>query len=184
MLNTLPPDVDLDKLRAALIKRIRLPEWCDCYFWAGRCTPNERGRFCVDGHEWMVARLVWLLARGSVPERILQTCQHPNCVRLEHLTPGTHRDCMLGGSASKRYVARLHPEKWARKENNAHHLRPWLSQGERNGNAKLKVEDVRQIRALVRGGASPRAVARQFKITQSNVSQIVRLKLWKHVPAV
>jgi hypothetical protein len=75
----------------------------------------------------------------------------------------------------------MHPEKWSRKENNAHHLRPELSRGERNGNHKLKEADVLTIRGLVRSGASQGAVARQFRISQSNVSQIVLLKHWKYV---
>ena len=54
--------------------------------------------------------------------------------------------------------------------------------GERNASAKLTESQVREIRNLYgAGGATFSAIAKKFGISKTNVSAIVKRRLWKHV---
>ena len=53
--------------------------------------------------------------------------------------------------------------------------------GERNQNAKLTADDVRTIRQLRRQGIPAKAIAARFGVTTTNVNDILKRKLWKHV---
>lgn len=55
------------------------------------------------------------------------------------------------------------------------------NQGERNGQAKLTEADVRSIRCEVASGRTQTEVARQFKLSQSHVCNIINRKVWNHV---
>lgn len=57
--------------------------------------------------------------------------------------------------------------------------------GENNPSAKLTEEEVRQIVTLYEVGLySQRAIANLYKITQANVSKIIRKDTWKHLSAI
>jgi hypothetical protein len=53
--------------------------------------------------------------------------------------------------------------------------------GEYVGTSKLQADQVLQIRRLSGAGLSQRAIAKQFGIDQSTVSDIVRRERWKHL---
>lgn len=58
---------------------------------------------------------------------------------------------------------------------------PPLVQGEAHYKAKLREDDVRDIRRRVDQGESPSEVAKLFSISYSNVWYIVTRRTWKHV---
>jgi transcriptional regulator len=53
-----------------------------------------------------------------------------------------------------------------------------LLAGEACGHAKLTASQVREIRRLAAMGCKQQAIARQYGIAQSNVSQIVNRTTW------
>lgn len=53
--------------------------------------------------------------------------------------------------------------------------------GEKHGMAKLKPEDVRNIRKLSGNGKTHTEICKLFNVTRSNVTQIVNGKRWKHI---
>ncbi len=53
--------------------------------------------------------------------------------------------------------------------------------GSRNGNSKLKENDIRIIRALAVDGLSTHAIAEKFKVTNTMIRFIVQRKNWRHV---
>ena len=55
--------------------------------------------------------------------------------------------------------------------------------GERNGQAKLTDDDVREIRRRVAAGALQKDVAAMFGVQKMQVSRIVRGERWSHVTA-
>jgi DNA-binding NarL/FixJ family response regulator len=55
------------------------------------------------------------------------------------------------------------------------------ARGVLNCNAKLTEPRVREIRQAYAGGESQVCIARRFRISQSNVSDIVRRRIWAHV---
>src|SRR5262249_30138371 len=71
---------------------------------------------------------------------------------------------------------------WAPRAEQTAHRRPFKQEGlrgERSPSAKLSVSDVAQIRAL-RGTQLQSQIARQFGISQSNVSTILARKTWAY----
>lgn len=60
-----------------------------------------------------------------------------------------------------------------------HQHMPWS--GEKNGNAKLKEEDIRVIRVLAKQGLTNTTIAIRFSVSSVLISLIVRRKLWKHI---
>jgi hypothetical protein len=55
------------------------------------------------------------------------------------------------------------------------------NRGDRNGQAKLDDLAVRAIRGRLSEGVSQRQVAREFEVSQSNVSFIATRKIWSHI---
>jgi len=57
-----------------------------------------------------------------------------------------------------------------------------IKRGESSGLSKIHEDDVIQIRAkYASGNFTQRQIAQQHNITQANVSEIVRMKTWKHL---
>lgn len=54
-------------------------------------------------------------------------------------------------------------------------------QGERHPRAKLKANNVAEIRKLLAEGVLQKAIAAQFGVAQTLISQISRRKIWAHV---
>jgi len=55
------------------------------------------------------------------------------------------------------------------------------SRGENHPNAKLTTEDVKNIRFLYSKGFSLNVIARNFKVTRTNIIHIVKRKTWIHI---
>ena len=54
-------------------------------------------------------------------------------------------------------------------------------QGEAHPNSKLTTEEVLQIRKLYSQGFSINVIARNFKVTKWNITQIIERKTWTHI---
>jgi hypothetical protein len=55
------------------------------------------------------------------------------------------------------------------------------ARGENHPNAKLKSEDVIKIRELYSKGFSIKVIARNFKVSNWNIREIVDRKTWVHI---
>jgi len=55
------------------------------------------------------------------------------------------------------------------------------TRGDRNGNAKLTEEDIRDIRRRAGKGKSQRALAREYGVSEGTIWGIIHRKTWKHV---
>jgi len=71
------------------------------WVWDGDCklitshAKNKDG-CCVIGYKgktWKIHRLVWTIHNGPIPEgiHILQSCNKPACISLDHLTIGINK---------------------------------------------------------------------------------------------
>ena len=90
-------------------------------------------------------------------------CDRPQCVNPLHLEKGSFadntRDCIDRGRFS-----------------------PCDKKGEKNGNSRLKEDDVVNIRNLYnRGGMKQDAIGKMYGIRQAAVSAIILGKKWKHI---
>lgn len=137
------------------------------YPWGSKGYPTislwEKGR----SKGFLVHRLVLLAFVGPCPEGM--QCQHfpdpnPTNNQLDNLSWGTalenQQDRNLHGTGHKKTSAR----------------------GEKQGCAKLKVDEVRTIRNLYATGKYTQVtLARRFGVDQERISRIVRRQAWAHV---
>lgn len=131
-----------------------------CWRWCGYHDKGGYGKIQLDGKPYRVHRLSWELTYGAIPSGIF-VCHHcdvRDCVRPAHLFLGSQADNIADRD---------------RKQRQPH--------GERQGSAKLTVEDVRVLRQEREAGVTLRVLAQRFGVSTSLVSVIARRTIWKHI---
>jgi HNH endonuclease len=131
-----------------------------CWLWTGyRDKKTGYGYISVNSRNRLAHHVALELAGRVVPDglQVNHLCDNPPCVRLDHLVFGTSQDDaddrVLGGRQAR---------------------------GERQGLAKLRQQDVDEIRLLyATGGISQRALARKFGVSQRAIWAIVHGETWK-----
>jgi hypothetical protein len=132
----------------------------DCWEWVGARHEHGYGQFRSRGRTFRAHRTAReLTTREPVPPEmdVLHTCDNPPCCNPSHLYVGTPVD------NARDMIARGRD-----------------TRGAKNARAKLTDAKVIEIRAAVRL-INQRAIARQFGISQANVSRIINRKGWAHV---
>jgi hypothetical protein len=111
--------------------------------------------------EW-AHRVAWELEHGASPGEmhVRHKCDNPPCQNPAHLELGTHLDNMRDMVERKRYTTVY---------------------GSHHGKSKLIEADVLEIRRMHAQGYSQKFLARQFSVTQSNISSICTGKTWAHL---
>lgn len=145
-----------------------------CWIWRGIWS-NHYGHIKLNGKDVAAHRLSYELTNGPIPEGmfVCHTCDNRSCVRPDHLFLGTPRDNIQDASrkgrlpTGERSYARLRPE--------------LVKRGITHYKARLTEGDVRHIRDRYAAGASQKALARTYRVTQANISAIVQGKTWRHL---
>jgi len=124
-----------------------------CLLWTGVMNRGGYGRLVWRGQNYSAHRLAYEVAIGPIPAgmKVLHRCSAPACINPDHL--------FLGTNADKVAMARM-------------------AKGQRNGAAKLTVEQVLAIRAA---HGSQRAIAAAFSVSHQTVGLIRRRQSWIHV---
>lgn len=140
----------------------------DCWLWTaatadfgyGVIGAGARGTGLIRAH-----RLSWEIANGAIPDGlfVLHKCDVPACVNPAHLFLGTLEENNADMTAKGRRV------------------NPPDSRGEINGNGKLTVANVLEIRALA-GTRTLKEISAMFGIGQSQAHRIISRESWSHVP--
>lgn len=169
-----------------------------CWDWQGKCLSRDGyGRLTVrspDGskRDRLATHVAWELVAGPVPEGffLCHTCDRPICVRNDdegwyevngvvrprrgHLWLGTAADnaadMALKGRVPRgdRHSRRLHPER--------------VPRGEQQPFAKLTDDAVREIRRVYATGRFiQRQLAERYGVNQTQISNVVLGRTWKHV---
>lgn len=141
----------------------RLSRYGYGWLWIGRhVTPNR-----VHAHRFM-----FQLRYGRIPDG-LQACHHCDnrrCVNPHHVFLGTHKDNAQDRERKGRGNHRATP-------------RP-QNRGTRNGNCRLKDDDIARLRQMSKDGFKGREIAETFKISLSGVYLILNGKThWNTLPA-
>lgn len=140
----------------------------ECWDWKGQvheyngCTAY--GKFYLNGKKVFAHRVAYELAFGKIPEGmcVLHKCDRGICCNPNHYFLGTRVDNAKDRDSKGRCRAAGKP-------------------GEGCGHAKLKNEDVFEIRKLFSEGISYEEIANRFGVTKSNVNYIVRGKTWRNI---
>lgn len=140
----------------------RSPNEKGCWLWTGNRNAKGYGYTRFMGLNWLAHRLAYTLNVGQIPIGLFvcHACDTPACVNPGHLWLGTKGD-------NNRDMGR---------KNRAHGKR---RPGSANHQAKLTQDDVDDIRFLYYTEAMKQVeLAREFHISQAQVSKIVRNESW------
>jgi hypothetical protein len=146
-------------------ERLRRYGWtvtdADCWEFNGP-KRHGYGQISIKGNRSAIAsRVAYETWVGEIGEDmfVCHQCDNPACINPEHLFLGTHDENMDDCKAKKR---------------NVHGVRQHI--------AKLTDTTSAEIRDLYSTGMyRQRDIAEIYGVSQTNVSQIVRRKTWKHV---
>lgn len=105
-------------------------------------------------------RLSYMIFVGNIPPNmyVLHRCDNPSCVNAKHLFLGTNKENMRDKVLKGRQA-----------------------NGEKNGNSRMKEEEILQIRKLYLSGVSMKEISKKFNSNVSQVHKIIRRKLWGHI---
>lgn len=135
----------------------------ECWPWKRARSKKNYGRFAIKYRVVNAQRVAYVLANGPFDESlfILHSCDNPCCQNPNHLRVGTNKE--------------NHEEKMAKGRQGAAH-------GERSGRAKLKTNQVLEMRKIfAAGGVTKAQIAKMFSIAAITVSNIINRKRWSHI---
>ena len=130
----------------------------DCLIWPYAKNANGYAQIKIKGKNFRVSRLICEKVNGPSPtdkHDAAHSCGngHLSCINPKHLRWATRkenmRDCIKHGTTNK---------------------------GTRNGKAKLSVDDIIKIRESI--SISQRTLAKQFGVSQTQISMIRSNKCW------
>jgi len=134
-----------------------------CWLWLAATTPAGYGKIYVDSQTGvdMAHRVSYMEAHGAIPNGLFvcHECDNPACVRPDHLFLGTQADNLADMTRKGR-------------------RRNGYPRGEKNGNAKLSIDQVAGIRNRLAAGEKQASIAADYAIHQSTVSKIHLKKSW------
>ena len=133
-----------------------------CWEWIGTIAQGTGYGDFYDGKRWSTHRYSWALHIGPIPSGlcVLHSFDNRRCVRPDHLFLGTKRQNSQDMAMKGR------------------HRVPALK-GQDHGEAKLTDAQVLAIRTRYKRG-NGLSLARQYGVSPSLVSLIVRRKAWTH----
>lgn len=145
-----------------------------CWVWKNGKTTAGYGMFMLSKKEGGVYahRFSYELFNGPIKKGhyICHRCDVPSCVNPKHLFSGTQKDNMRDALKKGRYsFGKIHASKC---------IPP---KGEKNGQAKLTENIVREIRKYHSNMITYREIAKKFSICQTTAFNIVKRKSWKHI---
>jgi hypothetical protein len=86
----------------------------DHWLWTGSLHGNHRDRpqIKIDGTNYYVARIVWEVLYGPIPDglEVCHKCDIPNCLEPRHMFLGTHKDNMFDSLKKGHYACKLNIE--------------------------------------------------------------------------
>lgn len=142
----------------------------ECIIWPYSKSPiikggGPYGKVRHEGKIWRVHRLTLTLAVGPAPDSKLLachgSCNNPLCCNPHHLYWADGKKNMMDRNRD----GTMNPPK-----------------GEKHSQAKLKEEQVRDIRArYAAGGITQRELAKRYKVSQSLINAILNHQLWGHL---
>lgn len=144
----------------------RFDDYVDRSGGPNACWPWLAGRACgygvvqVAGKQQKTHRLAFEKHHGPIPAGmfVCHSCDNPPCVNPAHLFLGSPKD-NIEDMMQKGRQAR----------------------GHRTNTAKLRAEQVLEIRRRYEGGELQQVLADEFGISNQLVSAIVLRQVWKHV---
>lgn len=153
-------------LPVRLAQRVQKQERDDCWEYQGARTKSGYGLIVDRKTKIYAHRLCWELTNGPIPDgfQVLHRCDNPPCCNLAHLFLGTNADNVADKVRKGRARGISQP-------------------GEKNPDAKLTEQQVRDIRATYAAGSCTlQQLAHRFSVNKSTIWLIVKRKKWGWLP--
>ena len=127
-----------------------------CWIWQAASDKHGYGLFSLGGKTVAACKASYLLFKGEIPAGSIlrHSCDNPPCVCPDHLLPGTYKDNIDDSRSRGRYI-----------------------NGERNGSAKLTVENVEEI--LLNPDTTCQVFADKFHVSASTIANVRRGDTWR-----
>lgn len=131
----------------------------ECWNFTG-CKSHGYGAINVRGKRQFAHRLAWIYTYGPIPEGmfVCHKCDNPACCNPNHLFLGTQDDNMRDASEKLRC-----------------HI------GEKNYNAKLTEEQVKQIVQLANENMTRKELGQRFGVSRQTINSIINGHDWKYL---
>ena len=134
-----------------------------CWTWNGSKNNKGYGQFKVDRKMKRAHRVAWTMARAEPlrdGECVLHRCDNPACVRPDHLFLGTIGDNNRDTAAKGRHAD---------------------MRGSRHPRAKLRDEDIHEIRRRLARGETGREIGARYGVGQAQIYRIKAGVGWAHI---
>lgn len=135
-----------------------------CWNWTASGRGQGYGAIKIDGIVYDAHRIAYIITYGDIPDGmwVLHKCNNRACCNPNHLYAGTRsdntKDSFNDGTLSLINAKKAH--------------------GEAHGQSKLKLQQVNEIRELIKSGRTIRSVANQYGISHSQVFRIKAGREW------
>lgn len=135
----------------------------DCWSWTGNRPGGLYGHFSVGTDKTVKAhRWIYQHVYGKIPNGLIvrHKCDNPPCVNPLHLEVGTHKDNQQDKIKRGRGADR---------------------RGTKHPLAKLKDDDVREIRRLAACKVTQAELAERFGVRRGQIGKIIQRINWRHI---
>ena len=112
-------------------------------------------------------RTSWVIHNGKIPEGLFvcHSCDNPICTNPDHLWIGTHKQNNDDKIAKCRQS----------------NIPPPHKVGSENGSSKLKEDQVKEIKILLKKGLTSRDIGKQYGVSKTTILRIKTGKNWSHI---
>lgn len=153
----------------------RSPHPKGCWSWKGTLVHGNYGVLTIKHKPVRAHRAAYVLTHNTeCPLFVCHGCDNPNCVNPDHLFAGTIQDNTADRDANGRscksdsHWTSVHPER--------------IKHGSEIALSKLTEQNVSDIRKRAEAGEVQRRIAEDFNVTPTLICNIVKRKVWRHIP--
>lgn len=150
-LRTINRENYLDEVKEILLNSIIISE-SNCWDWKKSKNKSGYGQIMFKRKSCLAHRISWIIFKDEIIDKsnVLHKCDNPSCINPDHLFLGTQQDNIKDMFNKKR-------SKWQ----------------------KLSKEDVVNIRLMFSKNVDRLEIVKKYKISLSNLCQILKNQIWK-----
>lgn len=126
----------------------------ECLVWTGLLSANGYGKISINQRTWSAHRAAYTIEYGEIPNGLIirHLCNNKVCINIKHLIAGTQAKNMQD-----------------------------VINSDHNSFAKLKINQVMEIRCLLKDGKNKNELSEQFCVAPISIQRIADGITWKNI---